>query len=109
MIIKSTLLLLIAFFIIDARAFNNTVDYFEDSFARNRSGKFLFDTLFGLEALQDEIVSSSSTNTLKSCDCGKLRDLMGKMKMKVIPLKYSLVECLCHVILKRRERRENFT
>lgn len=100
MIIKSSLLLLIAFNIIDVRAFNNSVDYFRDDFASNRSGKFLFDTLFGLEALQDELVSTSSQNTLKSCDCGKLRDATeslfeGKMKMKVIPLKLSRV---CHVI-----------
>lgn len=74
MIIKSSLLLLVATVVVDVRAFNNSVDYFGDSFASNRSGKFLFDTLFGLEALQDELISTSSTNTLKSCDCGELRD-----------------------------------
>lgn len=76
MIIKSSLLLFTAFLILDIRAFNNSVDSFRDDFASNRSGKFLFDTLFGLEALQDELVSTSSTtNTLKSCDCGELRDV----------------------------------
>lgn len=35
-----------------------------------RDGKFLFDTLFGLE-LEEELINAAAQNTLKSCDCGK--------------------------------------
>lgn len=77
MIVKSSLivaLLLIA----NANAFNNSLEYYKDTaVANNRSGKFLFDTLFGLE-LEEELINaaSSSPNTLKSCDCGKSRPEM---------------------------------
>lgn len=37
----------------------------------NRDGKFLFDSLFGLE-FEEEIISNiDTTNSLKSCDCGE--------------------------------------
>lgn len=39
-----------------------------------RTGKFLFDTLFGLEETAystDDEESVGHTNTLKSCDCGE--------------------------------------
>lgn len=39
-----------------------------------RTGKFLFDTLFGLEETaynSDDEETSAAPNTLKSCDCGE--------------------------------------
>lgn len=85
MIVKSSLIVAILL-IANANAFNNSLEYYKDTaVANNRSGKFLFDTLFGLE-LEEELINaaSSSPNTLKSCDCGKSRDRRcGEMKMKV--------------------------
>jgi hypothetical protein len=39
----------------------------------NREGKFLFDSLFGLE-FEEELLTNDATNSLKSCDCGKRSD-----------------------------------
>ena len=36
-----------------------------------RDGRFLFDSLFGLE-LEEELINAAAQNTLKSCDCGML-------------------------------------
>lgn len=39
-----------------------------------RTGKFLFDTLFGIEETaynSDDEEPAANTNTLKSCDCGE--------------------------------------
>ena len=45
--------------------FNETYDY------GNRTGKFLFDALFGLEAaFSDAEETVSPNNLVKSCDCG---------------------------------------
>lgn len=76
MIIKKSSLLAILIFVTNASAFNNSLDYFKDAPLNNRSGKFLFDTLFGLE-LEEELINaaSSSQNTLKSCDCGEFNDM----------------------------------
>lgn len=41
-----------------------------DTEFRNRDGRFLFDSLFGLE-LEEELISNDATNSLKSCDCGE--------------------------------------
>jgi hypothetical protein len=45
---------------------------------RTRNGKFLFDSLFGLE-LEEELINAASQNTLKSCDCGKSLLIVHKM------------------------------
>ena len=82
MIVKSFVALLL---IVNANAYNNSLEYFKDTaVANNRSGKFLFDTFFGLELEEELINAASSPNTLKSCDCGKSRDRRcEEMKMKV--------------------------
>jgi hypothetical protein len=77
MCIKSSLisLLLLINIVINVKAFNfnNSLEFYgKDALGSNRSGKFLFDTLFGLELEQEIIDAASSTNTLKSCDCGEL-------------------------------------
>lgn len=54
-----------------ASAYNtstSSVNYAKDS-NRTREGRFLFDTLFGLE-LEEELINAASQNTLKSCNCG---------------------------------------
>lgn len=38
---------------------------------QTRDGRFLFDSLFGLE-LEEELINAAAQNTLKSCDCGML-------------------------------------
>lgn len=48
--------------------FNYSAFYEKD--ADNRDGKFLFDSLFGLE-FEEELLNNDATNTLKSCDCGE--------------------------------------
>jgi hypothetical protein len=50
----------------DASGFNYTD-------GSNRDGKFLFDSLFGLE-FEEELIANDATNSLKSCDCGELKD-----------------------------------
>jgi hypothetical protein len=50
------------------RAFNYSAFYEKDG--SNRDGKFLFDSLFGLE-FEEEFVNTDATNSLKSCDCGE--------------------------------------
>lgn len=49
-------------------AFNYSA--FDEKDSGNRDGKFLFDSLFGLE-FEEELLTNDATNTLKSCDCGK--------------------------------------
>lgn len=75
MIIKSSFFAIL-FFTVNVNAFNNSLEYYKDA-VNNRSGKFLFDTLFGLELEEELINAASSPNTLKSCECGKLRDQTG--------------------------------
>jgi hypothetical protein len=58
-----------------ARAFNYSSPLFSNDIKdgnHTREGKFLFDSLFGLE-LEEELINAAaaSENTLKSCDCGK--------------------------------------
>lgn len=53
----------------DATGFNYSELNGEDG--NNRDGKFLFDTLFGLELEEELINSNDATNSLKSCDCGE--------------------------------------
>lgn len=51
----------------------NGFDYsslYNETVGKNRDGKFLFDTLFGLD-FPEELLSSDTTNTLKNCDCGE--------------------------------------
>lgn len=43
---------------------------FYDKDGGNRDGKFLFDSLFGLE-FEEELINNDATNSLKSCDCGE--------------------------------------
>ncbi|CRL05275.1 CLUMA_CG018249, isoform A [Clunio marinus] len=58
---------------VDSKYMNNSINvklvsgfnYTDDNF---RDGKFLFDSLFGLE-LEEELISNDATNTLKSCEC----------------------------------------
>lgn len=52
----------------DVNGFNYSEFYEKDGSHRN--GKFLFDTLFGLE-FEEELISNDATNSLKSCDCGE--------------------------------------
>lgn len=52
----------------DVTGFNYSSFYESDG--GNRDGKFLFDTLFGLE-LEEELIANDATNSLKSCDCGE--------------------------------------
>jgi hypothetical protein len=49
--------------------FNYSTFYGKDV-GNNRDGKFLFDSLFGLE-FEEELISNDATNSLKSCDCGE--------------------------------------
>lgn len=37
----------------------------------NRNGKFLFDSLFGLEFEEELLSTNDAANSLKSCDCGE--------------------------------------
>lgn len=53
----------------DVNGFNYSQFY--DGAGSNRDGKFLFDSLFGLEFEEDLIAANDATNTLKSCDCGE--------------------------------------
>lgn len=48
----------------------NYSSFYENDGDSNRDGKFLFDTLFGLE-IEEELISNDATNSLKSCDCGE--------------------------------------
>lgn len=52
----------------DVSGFNYSAFYEKDG--NNRDGKFLFDSLFGLE-FEEELVSNDATNSLKACDCGE--------------------------------------
>lgn len=52
----------------DVSGFNYSAFYEKD--VNNRDGKFLFDSLFGLE-FEEELVSNDATNSLKACDCGE--------------------------------------
>lgn len=54
----------------------NYSSFYDNNDDNNRDGKFLFDTLFGLE-LEEELISNDATNSLKSCDCGKSREACG--------------------------------
>lgn len=49
-------------------AFNYSA--FDEKDSGNRDGKFLFDSLFGLE-FEEELLTNDATNALKSCDCGE--------------------------------------
>lgn len=53
----------------DVNGFNYSEFHEKDS--DNRDGRFLFDTLFGLELEEELINAADATNSLKSCDCGK--------------------------------------
>lgn len=44
---------------------------FNEKDGSNRNGKFLFDSLFGLEFEEELISNNDATNSLKSCDCGE--------------------------------------
>lgn len=86
MVVKSLVFLIL---IINASAFDNSLEFLTN----NRSGKFLFDSLFGLEIEEELINAASSPNSLKSCDCGELRKreiCRGEMKMKVRPTLLSI-------------------
>lgn len=52
----------------DVSAFNYSKYYEKDD--SNRDGKFLFDSLFGLE-FEEDLLTNDATNSLKSCDCGE--------------------------------------
>lgn len=58
-----------------SNAFNNeTVNY---ATGLERNGKFLFDTLFGLETpANDEEDDDESSNDVKACNCGKCRNIV---------------------------------
>lgn len=70
----SNLYFIILFFISNGafglEGFNYTSPY-EIEAGIHRDGKFLFDALFGLE-VDDDVATNTATNTLKSCDCGKI-------------------------------------
>lgn len=57
--------------IYNAQAFNYSDEFYDKDTNHTRNGKFLFDSLFGLE-LEEELINAAAQNTLKSCDCGKL-------------------------------------
>lgn len=50
----------------------DTVAFYNKSSGLNRNGKFLFDTLFGLESAIEEAADeeTSSSNVVKACNCG---------------------------------------
>lgn len=50
----------------------DTVAFYNKSTELNRNGKFLFDTLFGLESAIEEAADeeTSSSNVVKACNCG---------------------------------------
>lgn len=52
----------------DVSGFNYSSLYEKDG--SNRDGRFLFDSLFGLE-FEEELISNDAINSLKSCDCGE--------------------------------------
>lgn len=52
----------------DVSGFNYS-DFYEKD-VNNRDGRFLFDSLFGLE-FEEDLITNDATNTLKSCDCGE--------------------------------------
>lgn len=60
--------LLILNAVLKVTAFNYSALSEEDG--SNRDGKFLFDSLFGLE-FEEELINNDATNSLKSCDCGE--------------------------------------
>lgn len=60
--------LLILNAVLKVTAFNYSALYDKDG--SNRDGKFLFDSLFGLE-FEEELINNDATNSLKSCDCGE--------------------------------------
>lgn len=66
------------------RGFNYSAFFEKDG--DNRDGKFLFDSLFGLE-FEEELITNDATNTLKSCDCGEY--LNGGCKWDIV----HVVEC----------------
>lgn len=61
--------LLILNVVLKVRGFNYSALY--DTDGSNRDGKFLFDSLFGLEFEEELINNDGVTNSLKSCDCGE--------------------------------------
>jgi hypothetical protein len=69
---NNTILLAVLLLLETVRAFNYSSPLFNDIKDANgtREGKFLFDSLFGLE-LEEELINAAAENTLKSCDCGK--------------------------------------
>lgn len=60
----------------DANGFNYS-DFYDKNNESNREGKFLFDTLFGLELEEEILNQADATNSLKSCDCGESKLLVG--------------------------------
>lgn len=61
--------LLILNAVLEVTAFNYSALY--DTGGSHRDGKFLFDSLFGLEFEEELISNDGVTNSLKSCDCGE--------------------------------------
>jgi hypothetical protein len=57
--------------------FNDTLTY-----GRNRTGKFLFDALFGLEAAFSDVEEVAPSNLVKSCDCGEY--WLDKIRKKLV-------------------------
>lgn len=49
---------------------NNSISIINKDYLNStRDGRFLFDSLFGLE-IEEELLNAAAQNTLKSCDCG---------------------------------------
>lgn len=51
----------------------DSVAFYNASSSLERNGKFLFDTLFGLESAIEEAADEevASSNVVKACNCGK--------------------------------------
>ena len=71
--IRYIMIILIIFTLTNiAKAYNisSSLETYTDN-NQTRDGRFLFDSLFGLE-LEEELINAAAQNTLKSCDCGML-------------------------------------